>query len=80
MIKFTLVSDENVTVELSTTYSAYVGSNAIDGNYGVQNILLAHTNVEISPWLQVNLDKSALVRGMEIWNRIHDTDPGNCYE
>lgn len=46
-----IITDTNVTAELSSTFSKFHSLNAIDGDYGVKTFLLAHSGVETSPWL-----------------------------
>jgi len=55
--------------------SEYSGLKAVDGIYlpsdfGVHEIVsLAHTNLELSPWIQVDLITNHFVDGVKIWDR-----------
>lgn len=64
-----------MTAELSSLHGYNHGLYAIDGIYD-ESSRMAHTQEETSPWIQINLEKPALVRGVRIWNRLHESNLG----
>ena len=43
----------------------YPGLQVIDGNYNT----FVHTNIEVSPWLQLDLVEPTGIRSVKVWNR-----------
>jgi len=69
-------------VELSSSFSSsYAGFKAIDGIYlpshsgFTEYQSLAHTEKELSPWIQVDLEDTYYVDGVKIWDRSENSDP-----
>jgi len=70
-------------VDLSTEYGAhYHGEKATDGLYlpsqnGMsERTSIAHTQRELSPWIQVDLHTDHFVYGVKIWNRCEESTSG----
>ena len=56
---------------MSSQFEAYAGSFAVDGIYESQNEVssLAHTQVDINPWIQIDLSQSYCISAVKVWNR-----------
>jgi len=66
----------------SVSRSGFPASKAVDGIYlpsefGVDEIAsLAHTNQELSPWIQVDLIVNHFVEGVKVWDRSESLGQG----
>jgi len=62
--------------------SSHFGSNAVDGIYipshsGLNELTsVAHTERELSPWIQVDMGINHFVEGVKIWDRSEFSLPG----
>ena len=56
---------------MSSQFEAYAGGFAVDGIYESQNEVssLAHTQVDINPWIQIDLSQSYCISAVKVWNR-----------